>query len=75
MLRSVLFRPPKNCFYTFKFEMLQVRENAISLHEWCGGAAHSRSLEGTLVSTHRPAQQCYRTTTLSEIDANNIKAI
>jgi len=32
--------------------MLQLGENEIPLHKWCGGAKHLRSLEGTLILTH-----------------------
>jgi len=32
-----------------KFEMLQVRENEISLRKWSGGTAQLRTVEGTLL--------------------------
>jgi len=36
--------------YDIKFEMLQVRKNAISLRKCSGGSADLRTLEGTLVT-------------------------
>ena len=38
--RSVSAQKCVNYFFTFKFGMLQVSENEISLRKWSGGAAH-----------------------------------
>ena len=35
--------------YDIKFEMLQVRQNEISLRKWSGGTAQLRTSEGALV--------------------------
>jgi len=35
--------------YDIKFEMLQMRENEISLRNWSGSTAHLLTLEGTLL--------------------------
>jgi len=50
MLRSVVLLLQKLLMsFTFKFWMLQVRENEISVRKWSGGAVHLRTSEGVLL--------------------------
>ena len=37
--------------YRIKFRMLEVRKNEIALRKMSGGAAHLRTLEGTLINS------------------------
>ena len=53
MVRSALLMPNELLMiFAFKFGMLQVRENEISLRKWPGGIAHLRTLEEMLPKMH-----------------------